>query len=85
MIKIIDFVSKYLSIELSFVKQRSVASITAGLQKTVKDLEDHAVEMQAKADATFEAACKGLDDAAKQREEVHAATKTAQNIKGLLA
>jgi hypothetical protein len=84
-IKIIDFVSKYLSVEFSFTRQRTVASITSGLQKTVVDLENHAEQQQDFMALKAELAAKALKEREDHALERSAALKIAANIKGLLA
>lgn len=64
--------------------QKTVASITSGVRKTIKELEAHAAEQIMAAKEKTLAAAKLLKERADHEEEHLAAAKTAQNFKALL-
>ena len=83
----IEWIKKnIISIEFSFTtfRNRTVESITAGLSKTVADLEAHAAEQIEHMRLKTEAAAKALKERAEHEEEHLKATKVYQNLKALL-
>lgn len=83
----IEWIKKYIRVEFEIVRvnaERSVASITAALSKTVSDLEAHAADqVEAMKQKTLEAA-RLLKERQEHEEEHLKATKAAHNIKTLL-
>jgi hypothetical protein len=65
--------------------RKSVATITAGLTKTVQELEAHMEDQIVKAEQKALAAAKALKERAEHEAEHLAASKVAQNIKALLS
>uniref|UniRef100_E6VL51 Uncharacterized protein n=1 Tax=Rhodopseudomonas palustris (strain DX-1) TaxID=652103 RepID=E6VL51_RHOPX len=83
--KIFKAIGKYVTLEFSIVRRKSVATITSTLQNTVKELEAHMVEQSKLAvekDNIAARAMKERDDHASERE---AARVVAANIKALLS
>lgn len=83
--KIFKAIGKYVTLEFSIVRRKSVATITSGLQSTVKELEAHAAEMTKLAEQKTVEAARALKEREQHVTEREAASKVAANIKGLLA
>jgi hypothetical protein len=75
----------YLQSAIRYLETRkSVATLTAHLSDTIKDLEAHAAEQIAVAKGKTLEAARLLKERAEHEEEHLKATKVAQNIKALL-
>ncbi len=83
--KIFKAIGKYVTLEFSVVRRKTVATITSTLQNTVKELEAHAVAQSKLADEKALAAARALKEREVHVSEREAAYKVSQNIKGLLA
>jgi hypothetical protein len=82
---ILNFIKTFIRVEFSFESGRSVDSITSSLNRTVKNLEDHAFDQLAKATAKEQKADDLYVESHMHRNERSKAINIAANIGKLLS